>query len=333
MGDCDAILRPFLQQCAREGNEFPALFFERSHCQGSRVTPLDLNRIGSMYVPPHASVVLTSTEGSHANFPGPSVVVSTDAYFTLWGNADGSACAENHPHCGRKISFDGGLETQLKNISVRNHKPWDLYVHDVASSTGGSLKYKHHNLTMNTDAFFNRVCASSSASVYNCQCVDGYNKMILEHPELSSEMSYVNNLEDSCDPVKHYYPSGAKIGTFSEEECVKMLFNMVSSGSVLPKDRGGPEHFRCGNRSFENVFATSGETLETRAYDDEQDKQLERLEMPSYDLPPVCAYILAIILFFFLLFLYLYVLDLLHRKKKNQQDEGQKQLFVLNKKT
>lgn len=306
-----------LQDKANIHEEFPYLFFDSDNYEGTSYpidkdefpnwavhlswSDLNLNKVQSLYVPPHAILEIYSVHATIATLAGPAMITKTSAYPLFWRNHDDSHCdQESNPICGTKVQWNSD---HIRSFFLKRHKMWNQYLHDT-SSKNQFITLKDKVIKTDMDAFFEKICPSNH---YNCQCVDAFHQFKKDYP--SVDKVYINNLENECDPHKHYVPKQSKIGQQKSEECIEMLGKMVKSGTWKTLDqKEGLEFIMCAGQKYANSTIL-GYTDKTQIFDDELDKKLERENMNTDNVPLLVVYILASLFTFLFLYVIFYFLD------------------------
>ena len=283
------IVFDILQEKARQHEEFPFLFFESANYHGTRYpaqnefpnwqvyldwTDLRLEKIDSMYVPPHAILEVFSVQSSLAVIPGPALITKNSAYPIFWRNPDDSECnTQFNPVCGTKVQWN--LD-HIKTFFVKRRKNWKQFLHDSASRKI-PLTLKGKPIHIDMDAFFDKICPSP---FYNCQCFDTYHNFKKDHPSVKNV--YVNNLNTNCIPDKHYLPKKSKIGHQTQAECIEMINQMSSSWKSLDYKGENQDFITCGNKKYYKSTENRTHTVDDEMAKENLDKGKSSTELPMW---------------------------------------------------
>lgn len=264
------VVNSILQPLAPNNSQFPYLFFNNKNCLGKRYPSegefglwnQDLSRelvgfdnIVSLYVPPHAILEMWSTgDGDgYCAIQGPNIISNTGAYVTFWRHYDDSPCFPTEIHCGKRVGSNNGWRfgIDFARIRITWNTSWVTMLHDLASNkqplTFGGIQYNVDN-----DALFNQICPHPYDR-FSCNCHSAYQLILKNHFD-AAESSYVNLLQNGCNPNTMYVPSKANVGSVSSQECTAQINAQLNTGTFPTIDNGGSTFYICAGKTYVNGF-------------------------------------------------------------------------------
>lgn len=262
------VVNSILQPLAPRNAQFPYLFFNNKNCLGTRYPAegefglwnQDLSRdqvgfdnILSLYVPPHAILEMWSTGDSdgYCAIQGPNIISNTGAYVTFWRHYDDSPCFPTEVHCGKRVGSNNGWRfgIDFKRIRITWNTSWVSLLHNLASNKQplafGGIQYNVDN-----DSLFNQICPHPYDR-YSCNCHSAYQFLVKNHFE-AAESSYVNLLQNGCNPNTMYVPSKANVGAVTPQECSAQINAQLVTGTFPTIDNGGSEFYICAGKTYVN---------------------------------------------------------------------------------
>lgn len=298
---CMEVINPILQKNAPINAQFPFLFFSEPLCQGKRYPPegafnlweqtLSADQIGfseirSVYVPPQSQVELFAVGGDgYYSVIGPQVIPDTESQLAFWRNWDDSPCFSGETNCGNrviwKLASAGGVVARLR---VHNPVSWTETLAILAAKKA-PVKLNGVTYPVDNDALYQGLCTDGQDR-FQCDCHDAFREIQIQHPG-SVNNSYVNILQNGCNPLSQFVPSGALVGQVNATECQNQINSQLKSGTFPTLNNGGNPLYICSGISYLNAYEDG--TLDTLArFDDDEDDVLEAREMtsvaPSYSL-------------------------------------------------
>lgn len=279
--------------------QFPLLLYSRKNCTGQRYPAegefglwnqdlkeemVGFNDIVSLYVPPHAVLELWNTsdgEGYYA-VPGPALISDTGAYLAFWRHYDDSPCFPHELHCGKRVGSNTGwrLGVDVARLRVTWSSSWLRLLHNMAANQQG-LTFGGTEYAVNNDTLFNELCPHPY-NRYSCNCHSAYQQLMAQHPAAASS-SYVNLLQNGCNPLTMYVPSQARVGAATTQECTTQIHAQLKTGTFPSLDQGGPQYYTCAGHTYVNAVAGMNTSRESSSSD--QTKNAETLSeegLPVY---------------------------------------------------
>jgi hypothetical protein len=138
-----------------KGYEPPVLLFEEEYFRGSRYPDqnhfiqwsviMNINqmpnwsRIGSMYVPPHATVTFRTQHDCFVRVQGPRYIQSMASELFYWTNENGDCDMTNDPYCGKivlwklRLSDPQSIEdkVQIDSMCISKRMTWIHYLSNL----------------------------------------------------------------------------------------------------------------------------------------------------------------------------------------------------------
>jgi hypothetical protein len=263
---------------AQSNAEFLPYLFSDINCQGVRYPPeksfplwdqeiersfLNLNNIGSIFIPHHTELQLFSKDDSMLTIHGPVLISNTNGYIKFWHMPDDQLdCVSTFSSCGNKVNWsfiknqDGSSNPQSNQFSIdrilfHRTNTWHDVLHDLAvirqqlkiNHASKSYTYEH-----DFDDFIENVCPDKR---YGCNCHDHYLELKNKHGDVSQ--LYVNLLNSKCDHQKEYVHSSINVGKGTKEECMSMFRFQIENKTFDFKDKNGFDVINCAGHTFENT--------------------------------------------------------------------------------
>lgn len=262
------VVNTVLQPLAPKNAQFPLLLYNNKNCTGKRYPDegefglwnqdLSLDLIGfdnilSLYVPPHAILEMWSVgdgDGYYA-IQGPAIVSNTGALLAFWRHYDDSPCFPTEQHCGKRVGTNNGWRfgVDFARIRVTWNSSWVRLLHTLASNKQ-PLSFGGTQYNVNNDNLFNSICPHPYDR-YSCQCHSAFQLILKDHFD-AAENTYVNLLQNGCNPDTMYVPSQANIGAVTKQECTAQINAQLATGSFPTLDKGGPEYYICAGELYLN---------------------------------------------------------------------------------
>lgn len=320
MSSCQDFLNTVLAQEAVTNSQFPAFFFSGNDCQGERYPkpgefnlwnqdlPLSIigfNKINSVYIPPQIVLEMWSTgDDGYVSFRGPQMIINTGAQVASWTHWDGSPCDGTiEPNCNKKVNWD--LNVDVSRLRLTIQIPWNLMLHNFASNKQ-TLQMNGTVFEVDNDTLFNEICKNPQ-NRYTCHCHLAYQEILALHTE-AADSSYVNLLQNGCDPTTQYVPTGALVAQGTPEECSEMIQAQLITGTFPTlSTKRGQQNYICGNQVYTNAF-NDGATDPLARIDDNEDDKLESQEMVSTT-PSYAWWVLGVLLLVAALLCFIYFLE------------------------
>jgi len=301
---CDNIVHQLMSSHVPSGYEPTFLVWSQPHCKGVMYPPrvtedeqefgpfshfglsdqeldaedLQMDQIGSVFIPPHQSLKIWS--GDHSGYfeiAGPNVVTSTESLLLQhWhGNVTGE------PQPGRKIDWTfGSGPNQIHGITFHRYSHWHNHLGKYAPQKQamrvGRLRY-----ATDWNQVHDEWCQDKHANPalsHKCDCVHAFWELEEEHGEDMAREIPLNLLKPNCDPTHHHVPKGAKVGRGTLTECMTALRKTIHAGTHKFLDGDGPELWRCGEHVIHNTDQHGNQEPTNRFSDWEEDLR-ERREM------------------------------------------------------
>jgi hypothetical protein len=318
---CLAVLTPLLTALGPQNSQWPCLLFSEAHCQGEMYPPVgsfnDWNKhltrldigfetIGSVFVPPQIILQMwTPNNGNTYTAPGQQVIIDTASQMAFWRNWDDSTCESPQSACGTKVNWTFGTDANSLYKLIMIPLNWNATL-TTYGATKQPFQIGPNTIPMNLDQFFSETCASNDpAYTTACLCQNAYINIIENH-NTSANQSYVNLLQNGCNPSSQFVPSQANIAVGTTDECLEMMNAQIAAGTFPTLSNGGPANYICNNQIYVNAYST-GSTSALAFADDFEDDQIEQTEMNSQT-PPYAYIILAVLLFVAILLVLFYFL-------------------------
>lgn len=87
---------------------------------------------------------------------------------------------------------------------------------------------------------------------YPCRCTDVANAILAEHADAASK-SYVNLLQNGCNPSTQYVPTYGNVADGTVAECLQQINAQLNACTFKTISQGGPQLYICGGRVYENA--------------------------------------------------------------------------------
>lgn len=320
---CLAVLTPLLTALGPQNSQWPCLLFSEPHCQGQMYPPsgsfnawnkyvtesdIGFHTIGSAFIPPQIVLQLwTPNKRLTYVAPGQQVIIDTDSQLAFWRNWDDSACETTQASCNTKVNWTFGTRDNSLDKLIMIPLNWNLTLASYGA-TKQSFQIGPNTIPMNLDQFFSETCTSNDPNYTSaCLCQNAYMN-ILENHNTSANQSYVNLLQNGCNPTTQFVPSQANVAIGTTDECLQMMNAQIAAGTFPTLSNGGPTNYICNNQIYVNAYNNGSPSAFAYA-DDFEDDQIEQSEMVSQN--PAYAYIILGTLIFvaclFFLFYYLQI--------------------------
>jgi hypothetical protein len=308
MATCQDVLDPILTENAAINAQFPAFFFSGTNCQGLRYpaegsfnlwnqdlspSTIGFSQINSIFVPPQIILELWSPgNNGYVSFPGPQVIPVTSAQLVLWSHWDGSPCdSSSELYCNKKIDWTVG--SGIARIRFTIQVPWTTLLHNMASNKQ-VLQWNGTTYPTDNDTLFNELCRDPE-NRYSCHCQWAYEEILASH-SAAANSSYVNLLQNGCNPNTQYVPTNALVASGTVAECQTMIQAQLKTGTFpLLGTPNGQQNYICGNQIYINAYSDGISDPLTRI-DDAEDDKLETQEMTLQETPAYAWWILAVLL-------------------------------------
>jgi len=315
MATCEDVLNPLLTELASINAQFPLLLFSENNCQGKMYPPvgeynlwnqyIDVNTIGfseinSLYCPPQTLLqVWSKNQQGYYSVTGPQTIPNTNAQLASWVHWDGSPCNPGETYCNKKVNWT--FDQDIYRLRIVIQIPWTVMLHNMAANKQ-PLQMNGTVFTVNNDALFAEVCRNPG-NRFLCHCYDAYQVILAQHAAAASS-SYVNLLQNGCNPLAQYVPTGALVGQGTPEECTTMIQAQLLTGTFPTLGTpNAPINYICANQIYVNAFK-DGAVDPLARVDDSEDDLLEKQEMnsttPSYAYWIIGVLLLLAFLMFFL---------------------------------
>lgn len=256
---CSQVLVPLLKEAADLNARFPSFLFHQPHCAGTRAdttlleiyeqkwsgSELGLDELGSLYLPPHLELQLTSNEGHTFSLLGPTTIQRTSALLSRWVDPQDPSKLETDRVSWRFGSKPHDIATILLHVVV----PWDTLVQRMAAT-----KQNFTSTPLNYPAYFQDFCAQNPSAA-QCNCVQVYQTVLDKYASIQQHM-YLNLLPGGCDPQTMYVPPKATIGQGTDAECLDMIRAQLNHNLLTSAAEGGPATIECNHQSYPNVTVT-----------------------------------------------------------------------------
>jgi hypothetical protein len=221
--------------------EFPYFLFDEANCQGNSfpdidsfpvwdikmdIEELDLKNIDSLYIPGHCTMELFSHQGNNVKLRGPALIKKFSAYLLFWRSPfeQTNVLSEETLEYKNQLTNEKILFKDIEYILFKRTKTWDSYIEELAIHDY-PIQIGKEEIKIDVEQFLTQKCRNGRTTI-NCHCINVFNDLKRLYPDFYKEM-YINNIDNSCDPNKHYVPKDAKVGTHQEEECTSMFLNMI----------------------------------------------------------------------------------------------------------
>jgi hypothetical protein len=269
--------------------ELSFLFFEEQGCQGemypdakyfsrwnefTKFDDINIDQIKSMYLPPHATLKLYSSQGSFSSFRGPLLIPSFNSYLQVWSNFDQSPCLsdEKYDDCGKKIHFN---KNDVDKFIIERNQTWNKFLQSYKNVEFPQISITNDlKIDLPIEDFFQVNCFQNNETP--CKCVQAFNQSKIEYPQIYNEL-WIEHLYEDCNPKTQHMPKGAKISTLLDvkAECQQMIHSMIKNNS-FPNRSNNQDllYFKCGSENYQNAFS-SGEVDPLKEYDDVLDNDYE----------------------------------------------------------
>lgn len=320
---CMDVINPLLQAEAAENAQFPLWLFSGPNCTGTRYPPegefnlwgqyLDFatfgfNEVRSAYVPPQALLELWATgDEGYFSVTGPSVLPDLRAQLGFWRNWDDSPCLSNQVNCGNRVVWT--LNNPVAKMRISLPVNWNLTLANLAAQKE-TLSVSGFTYEIDNDALYGELCYEGQTRV-PCNCFNSYQQILANHAT-SATNSFINVLQEGCDPLGQYVPTGALVGEVTPVECQRQIQAQLENGTFPTLDRGGPEIYICAGKSYVNTNS-DGSFDRLARFDDDEDDKLELQEMSNSNSSNTGWWIMGGLLIFAALLLVFYFLVLRHR--------------------
>lgn len=267
-----AVVNATLQQLAPLNAQFPLLLYNRKSCTGQRYPEegsfglwnqdLNFDHVGfdtivSLYVPPHALLEMWSTGDGDGYYSvqGPTIISDTGSLLAFWHHYDNSPCFSTEVHCGKRVGGIHGwrLGVDFSRMRITWNTSWVSLLHNFASNQH-PLTFGGINYPVNNDALFDELCPDPT-NRFSCNCHSAYQQILDQHAA-AADGSYVNILQNGCNPATMYVPSAAQVGVGTSQECTVQIHAQLSTGTFPTIDNGGPQFYICSGRVYVNAYST-----------------------------------------------------------------------------
>jgi hypothetical protein len=319
MSSCQDFLNPILNELALDNAQFPLLMFSENNCQGQMYPPvgefnlwnqdlkentIGFNQINSIYVPPQVVLEMWSkNQDGYYSVTGPQIISNTNAQIASWTHWDGTPCNDGEPHCNKKVNWN--FNGELDRVRIVIQIPWTVMLHNFASNKQ-SLQMNGTVFPVNNDVLFDEICKNPQ-NRFTCYCHAAYQE-ILEFHAAAADSSYVNLLQNGCDPTTQYVPSKALVAQGTAAECNAMIQAQLETGTFPTlSTKRGQANYICANQIYTNAF-NDGITDPLARIDDNEDDVLENQEMTSMT-PSYAYWVVGILLLFGALLFFIYLLQ------------------------
>ena len=315
----DVLASEEFQTYAQNNSQFPCLLFSGSQCTGTRYPPIGgfnawetsltatdigFSTIKSILIPPQITVQIWSPSmKNYYEAIGSQTIIDAQSQLAFWRNFDGTDCAASQSACGKAVHWTFGSDPQQLS-SLKFHftyfQGWNQLLYTSASNKQnlmiGSTEY-----SMNYDQFFAQLCANNPNNTYACQCHDAYFAIVTQH-SAAADQSYVNLLQNGCDPSSQFVPTGANVGTGTDQECLNMINAQIQTGTFPTlSTKGSSQQYICNNQVYANAFNT-GATNQTSYLSDEIEERYQvNSQIPIWILVGVLVFVIVMMMLYWLL--------------------------------
>lgn len=270
-----------LEPLAPLNAQFPLLLYSHKNCTGQRYPPegefglwnqdLNFDHVGfdnivSLYVPPHALLEMWSAGDADGYYSvqGPALISDTGAYLAFWHHYDNSPCFATEKHCGKRVGSPQGwrLGVDFGRMRITWNTSWVTLLHNFASNKQ-TLAFGTTTYNVNNDALFDELCPHPYDR-YSCNCHSAYQDILQQHFDAANS-SYVNILQNGCNPNTMYVPSQAQVGNVTLQDCTTQINAQLNTGTFPAVDQGGPEFYICSGRVYVNTHTTGSTQAQARS--------------------------------------------------------------------
>jgi len=309
MSTCKEVVNAILEELAPVNAQFPLLMFSETNCQGVRYPPegdfnlwgqylgvpvtttvagkpvttvevrpetLGMSQIKSIYVPPQSVLELWATGGDgYYSLTGQQLIQDLDAMLAAWRNWDDSPCITGTVNCGNRVVWKVGEGEPIERMRIHNPVPWTAVLANLAANKQ-TVQLHGTTYAINNDTLYQDICVEGQDS-FACECHNAWQELLAVHSAAATQ-SFVNILQNGCNPLTQFVPSGAPVGDVTTTECQQQINAQLVTGTFPTLSVGGPQLYICAGQTYINAFENGTLDLPSRL-DDDEDDDLEAMEM------------------------------------------------------